>query len=120
MSCLPFHPGRMFPLGLGQAKREYQHRYSSRVRRMYFTGAALLLAAATHAALIARLIASVGDRDVTFPTAAPYAAAFIGVMPITYFLARLYMHSRADARQARAWLAELGALESTRRSSTAH
>ena len=82
------------------------------MRRVWVSGGALLLAAFTHAFLIAAFIASINDRAAAFPGAARYAGAFIGVLPITYFLARIYTHSRADARQARVWLAELRALKS--------
>jgi hypothetical protein len=103
MNCLPSEPAQM--------EQEYQHRYSSRVRRVCVSGSALLLAAFTHAVLLAPLIASINERNAVFSVGASYAGAYASVLPITYFLMRIYLHSRADARQARAWLAELRALK---------
>jgi hypothetical protein len=104
MSCLPSKPNRISPLGVAAAEQDYQHLCSSRVRRMCVSGAALLLSAFTHAILIAAFIASLDQA-----AAVRYAAAFIGVLPITYFLARIYTHSRAEVRQARVWMAEIRA-----------
>lgn len=103
MSCLP--SGRVSTLGIAAAEEDYQHLCSSRVRRMCVSGAVLLLSAFTHAVLIAAFMASLDDRS----AAVCHAGAFIGVLPITYFLARIYTHSRAELRQARAWLAEIRA-----------
>jgi hypothetical protein len=100
----------MAPVGNAAAEQDYQHLCASRVRRVYISGAALLFAAVVHALLLAAFIANLNSPAAAFPEAARFGGAFLSALPITYFLARTYTDCRADARQARAWLAEFRAL----------
>lgn len=112
MSRLPSPAVDIPQLGLRQVEQEYQARYASRVQRVRISGAALLLAVATHGVLTSAFVAAVIERGSLFPLGhfASYLGANLCALPITCFLARLYAHNRSRARQADVHIAELESL----------
>ena len=112
MSCLPSPASRRSQLGIRQIEEEYQHRHSSRVHWKWVCGGALLLAAVTHAVLLAGVITIVISRASLFPVdgLVPYLGGNLCLLPFTWLLARLYLRNRAAARQASARLNEIQAL----------
>jgi hypothetical protein len=112
MRRLPSPAVGISQLGIRRVEQEYQARRASRVQRVRVSGGALLLALATHCVLTAPLVALVMERG-SLPALDDFAS-HLGVnlcaLPITCFLARLYIHNRRRAQQARSQLAELDSL----------
>jgi hypothetical protein len=109
MKCLPCQTRHTLQLGIRQVEQEYQDGYSTRVRRVRISGAALLLALATQVMLAAAVVASLIAPGRLFPIEylSRCLTAVLCVSPFTALLAWMYLHSRAGAREAQLRLIRL-------------
>lgn len=105
MSRLPSQTTRPSQSGMCQTDEDYQQqRHASRVLLARVSGWALLLASATHVALIAAPLKSMIEQGSLLAAGqlTPYVSATLCVLPFTCLLARIYLNSQAPVGRARA------------------